>query len=122
MISAPKSAVLQIDKHAPSRTDLEKEGGGSSLLELDTSPQKSRTCSPGKKKFKALKGLGIGSSIGKARNLLGSKSKMNSAMSLSSTKQKSSNATYSKNQVRRCISLSCPSLTPSFFVSLFLKG
>jgi len=34
----PKPAILQIDKHAPSPTDLEKEGGSSSLLELETSP------------------------------------------------------------------------------------
>ena len=98
-VSVPKPAVLHIDKHALSPGDLENEGGGSSSLGLETSPQKSRTCLPGKEKIEALKGLGIGSSVGRARNLLGSKSKSNNATSLSSTKWKSSNATHSKNQV-----------------------
>jgi len=68
-------------------------------LGLETSPKKSRTCSPGKEKIEALKGLGIGSSVGRAGNFSGSKSKPNSAMILFSNKWKSSNSTRSKNQV-----------------------
>jgi len=103
-VSVPKPIVLQIDKHALSPVDLENEGGGSSSLGLETSPQKSRTCSPGKEKIEALKGLGIGTSVDRAGNLSGSKSKPNSATSLSSSKQKSSNA-RSKNQVGGEVSL-----------------
>ena len=75
-VSVPKPAVLHIDKHASSPVDLEKEGGGSSSLGLETSPQKSRICSPRKEKIEVLKGLGIGSSVGRARNLSGTKSKL----------------------------------------------
>jgi len=85
-ISTPKPVVLPTDKHAQSPVDLEKEGGGSCSLELETSPQRTRTCSPGKEKIEALKGLGIGSSISGAQNLSGSKSKPNNATSLSSAK------------------------------------
>ena len=95
-ISAPKLAV-STDKHAPSLADIEKEGGGSSSLGLKISPQKSRTCLSRTEKIEALKGLGIGSSVG---DLSSSKSKPKSATSLSSTKRKSSNVTCSKNQAR----------------------
>ena len=57
-ISTPKPTALQIDKHAPSPADLEKKGGGNSSLGLETSPQKTGTCSPGKEKIEALKGFG----------------------------------------------------------------
>ena len=114
----PKPAVLQIDKHASSSVDIENEGAGSSSLGLETS-QKSKICSLGKEKIEALKGLGIGSSVGRAGNLSGSKSKPNSAMSLSSTKRKSSNATYLKNQVEGEVYLVILPPFNSFFFSFF---
>ena len=67
-ISEPKLAVLPTDKQGPSLIDLGKEGDNSSSLRLEISPH-SRTFSPRKEKIEALKGLGIRSSIGRARNL-----------------------------------------------------
>jgi len=117
-VSVPKPAVLHIGKHALSPVDLENEGGGSSSLGLETSPQKSRTCLPGKEKIEALKGLGIGSSVGRVGNLPGSKSKPNSATILSNTKRKFCNA-HSKNQVGGEVCLAIlPPLT-LFFSSFF---
>ena len=118
-ISVPKLAVLSTDKHAPPLADIEKEGGGSSSLGLKISPQKSRTCLPRKEKIEALKGLGIGSFVGGARNLSSSKSKPKSATSLSSTKWKSSNVTCSKNQARLEVYLVILPPFDPFFFSLF---
>jgi len=75
--SALKPEVLLTDKHALFLADLGKEGGHIFSLGLDTSPQRSRTSLLGQEKIKALKGLGIGPFVGRARNLLGSKSKLN---------------------------------------------
>jgi len=55
--------MQQSNEHALSPVELRKEGGDSSSLRLDMSLQKSRTCSLGKKKIDALKGLDIRPSI-----------------------------------------------------------
>ena len=64
----PKPTAQSINKHAPSPANLEKEGSGSSSLGLETSPQRSRTCSLGKDKIEALKGLSTGYFVGGARS------------------------------------------------------
>jgi len=71
-------------------------------------------------KIEALKGLGIGSSIGRMRNLLCSKSKPKSATSLSSSKQQSNNAIHPKNQAREEVYLVISPPNGFFFLSCLL--
>jgi len=95
--SAPKRTVLLTHRHALSPIDFGKGGDDSSSLGLKTSPKRNRTCSPRKEKIEALKGWDTIPSVSRARNFSGSKSKLNSATSLSRTKRKSSNVARSKN-------------------------
>ena len=83
------------NEHALSPAELRKEGGDSSSLGAETSPQKSRSCSPGKEKIEALRGLGVRSSISGAKNLSGSKSRPDVATKLPKSKNKSNSATSS---------------------------
>ena len=61
----------------------------------DASPQKSRSCSHGKEKIEALRGLGVRSSISGAKNLSGLKNKPDVATKLPNYKNKSNSATSS---------------------------
>ena len=115
--------MQQRNEHALSPAELRK-GGDSSSLGANTSPQKSRSCSLGKEKIEALRGLGVRSSISGAKNLLGLKSKPDIATKLPNSKNKSNSATSSlklankaKGEVHRVILTPFPS--PLFF-SFFL--
>jgi len=104
--------------------ELGKEGGDTSSLGADTSPQKSRNCSPGKEKIEALRGLGIRSSISGAKNLSGSKSKPDIATKQPSSKNKSNSVASSlksenkgKGEVHLVL---LPPFSSFFFVPFFL--
>ena len=93
--NAHKPIMQKPNEHALSPTELGKEGGDSSSLGANTSPQRSRSCSPGKEKIEALRGLGVRSSISGAKNLSGSKIRPDVATKLPKSKNKSNSATSS---------------------------
>lgn len=93
--NAHKPIMQQPNEHALSPAELGKEGGDSSSLGTNTSPQRSRSCSPGKEKIEALRGLGVGSSISGAKNLSGSKIRPDVATKLPKFRNKSNSATSS---------------------------
>ena len=70
--------MKQSNEYALSLGECRKEGGDSYSLVVDTSPQKSKSFYLGKEKIKALRGLDMRSSVSKAKNLSGSKTKPNS--------------------------------------------
>jgi len=122
--SGHKPIMQQRNEHALSPAELRKEGGDSSSLGANTSPQKSRSCFPGKEKIEALRGLGLRSSIIGAKNLSGSKSKPDVATKLPNSKNKSNSVTSSlkfENKAKREVHLVIlpPFPSPFFFVPLF---
>jgi len=124
-VSTHKPTMQQCKEHALSLAELTKEGGDSFWLGADASPQKSRSCSHGKEKIEALRGLGVRSSISGAKNLSGSKSKPDIATKLPSSKNKSNNTMSllksETKQRERYILLSCPRSLLFFSLSLFFS-
>jgi len=120
--SAHKPIMQQCNEHALSPAKLRKEGGDSCLLGADTSPQKSRSRSPGKEKIEALRGLSVRSSISGAKNLSGSNSKPDVATELPNSKNKSNSTTSSlksENKVKEEVHPVILPPFPSLFLVLF---
>jgi len=93
--------MQQRNEYALPPAELRKEGGDSSSLGADASPQKSRSSSFGKKKIEALRCLGVRSSISGVKNSSGLKSKPDSATKLRSSKDKSNSVMSSLKSKRK---------------------